>query len=80
MPTDYRPIACGFHDELGLRMLRGASCTLVIDAADGSETLDTTIEDLFTEGDEEFIRTSEGRRIRLDRIRSVDDVERPGAC
>ena len=80
MPTDYQPIACGFHDELGLRMLRGASCTLVIDGADGPTTLDTRIEDLFTEGDEEFIRTSDGQRIRLDRIRSVDGVARPGAC
>ena len=32
----YEPVACSFHDELGLRMMRGRPCTLVVD--DGEQT------------------------------------------
>ena len=79
--SDYEPIACGFYDELGLRMLRGSSCTLVLDVDDGTvQVVDLTIENIGTEGNEEFAYLSDGSRVRLDRIRRVDNVVRSDAC
>lgn len=79
--SDYEPVACRFYDELGLRMLRGQRCTLVLDLDAGTvQTVEVRIEDIVTEGDEEFVHLSDGSRVRLDRIRRVDDVDRPGAC
>ena len=34
--SNYEPVACSLHDELGLRMMRGWPCTLVVD--DGERT------------------------------------------
>lgn len=80
MAADYQPIACGFYDELGLRMMRGQACTLVIDDADGHRTVDTVIRDVYTEGDAEYARLDDGQRVRLDRIRQVDDVAVSDRC
>lgn len=79
MASDYQPISCSFYDELGLRMLRGRPCTLVV-GDDTTETVEAVIEDVYTEGDAEYVRLDDGRRIRLDLIQQVDDVTRPGAC
>ena len=76
----YEPVACSFHDELGLRMMRGRPCTLVVDGREQTETIEAVIADVFTEGGAECVRLDDGRRIRLDRIRRVDDVPRPDAC
>ena len=78
--SSYEPVACSFHDELGLRMMRGRPCTLVVDDGEQTETIEAVLVDVFTEGDAEYVRLGDGRRIRLDRIRRVDDVPRPDAC
>ena len=77
--SSYEPVACSFHDELGLRMMRGRPCTLVVDEGEQAETIEAVLADVFTEGDAEYVRLDD-RRIRLDRIRRVDDVPRPDAC
>ena len=77
--SDYRPVACGFYDELGLRMMRGTPCRLVVETDDGREAVETTIDDLYTEGDAEYVRPENGTTIRLDRIVEVDEVERENA-
>jgi len=74
----YQPVACGFYDEVGLRMLRGRPCTLVVVEGDDAETITGVIADVFTEGEAEYVRLDD-RRIRLDHIRRVDDVTRE-AC
>jgi len=74
--SSYDPVACRLYDDLGLRMMRGTPCRLVLEGEDGPETLQTTIEDLYTEGDAEYVRGEEGRTIRLDRIVDVKDLER----
>ena len=76
----YEPVACGFYDELGLRMMRERPCTLVVDEGEQAETIEAVLADVFTEGDAEYVRLDDNRRIRLDRIRRVDDVPRPDAC
>lgn len=80
MASDYDPVACGFYDELGLRMMRGRPCTLVVGDGDATRTIEAVIEDIYTEGDAEYVRLNDDRRIRLDLIQQVDDIERPGAC
>jgi len=80
MASDYEPVACGFYDELGLRMLRGQACTLVVGDGDVTRTIEAVIDDVYTEADAEYVRLDDDRRIRLDRIQQVDDVARPGAC
>jgi len=79
--SEYEPVACRFYDELGLRMLRGQPCTLIIDPGSAPvQTVEARIDAIATEGDEEFVHLSDGSRVRLDRIRRVDDIDRPGAC
>ena len=73
--SDYQPVACGLYDDLGLRMTRGTLCRLVVEGDDGPETLETTIDDLYTQGDAEYVRLEDGRTVRLDRIVEVDDVD-----
>jgi transcriptional antiterminator Rof (Rho-off) len=75
MDSEYKPVACQLYDELGLRMLRNTVCELVLDGEEGSETVRTVIRDLFTDGDAEYVLLDSGRRIRLDRIQRVEDVE-----
>jgi len=77
MRDDYRPVSCRLYDELGLRMMHGARCVLVIDTEEGTEAVETIIRDVFSEGDAEYVRLDDGTRIRLDRIQRVDDEPRP---
>jgi hypothetical protein len=51
----------------------------VVEHGGDAETITGVIEDVFTEGEAEYVRLGDGRRIRLDRIRQVDDVSR-AAC
>jgi len=74
--SSYEPVACTLYDDLGLRMLRGTPCRLVVETDDGRETVKTTIDDLSTEGDAEYVRLEEGRTVRLDRIVDVEDLDR----
>ena len=76
MASDYQPVSCGFYDELGLRMLRGQACTLVVGDDDTTQTVEAVIEDIYTEGDAEYVRLADGTTLRLDRIVEVDEVER----
>lgn len=80
MSSDYQPVACGFYDELGLRMMRGQSCTLVVAYGEATETIETVIQDIYTEGDAEYVELDDGQRVRLDRIQQVDDVGRAEDC
>ena len=92
MTDSYEPIACAFYDELGIRMLRGSVCTLVLEYGGGAtKEVTARIADIYTEGEEEFARLEiasperppdekTSTRVRLDRITRVDDVDRPGVC
>lgn len=56
--------------------MRGLPCRLVVEGEDGPEIVRTTIEDLYTEGDAEYVRLEEGRTVRLGRIVDVEDLDR----
>lgn len=74
--AEYHPVACGFYDELGLRMLRGQTCRLVIAELDKRETIETQIDDLYSADGAEYVRLAHGRTVRLDHIVQVDGVKR----
>jgi len=73
-PSNYQPVACSVYDDLGLRLMRGAASRLVVEGDDGRETLGTTIDDLYTQGDAEYLRLENGRIVRLDRVVSAEDL------
>ena len=70
MNSDYIPINCSFHDQL-LELAtfkRNIELTFVGDDGE-SVSLNTRIVDVFTaKSKEEFLETSAGSRVRLDRI------------
>jgi len=74
MPDAYQPVSCRLYDELGLRMLRGTPCVLVVGTEAGTATIEAIIEDVFSEGDAEYLRLDDGTRLRLDRIQRVGDA------
>jgi Rho-binding antiterminator len=81
--VDYSPIACGLHDRLEALATLGRSCRIVYADPDGGarEIVDRIV-DVFARAGEEFVRTSSGTEIRLDRLERVDGVEfrDGGAC
>lgn len=80
MSSDYQPVACSFYDELGLRMMRRRPCTLVVGYGGATQAIETIIQDLYTEGEAEYVRLDDGQRVRLDRIQQVDGIVRSHAC
>lgn len=76
---DYKPIDCGFHDLLLDRATRGNTVQLRFRDTDGMKTCNQIIIDVYTEGNEEFLRTKEGTIIRLDRVIAVDGIMNPSA-
>jgi Rho-binding antiterminator len=79
----YFPIACGLHDRLEALATLGRSCRIVYVTPNGGarEVVDR-IADVYARNGEEFVRTSSGVEIRLDRLERVDGVDFSGggAC
>ena len=79
--TPYTPIDCNAYDELTVRITRGMPVTVRWRDADGGEAERTEVlADVFTRGDEEFLRLASGREIRLDRLIDVDGIAIYPAC
>jgi Rho-binding antiterminator len=72
MDDAYRPVACGFHDELTLLVMRRRTCRLRYRRADGGEeaTRQRPV-DVLTRGGAEYLRLEDGREVRLDRLLEV---------
>jgi Rho-binding antiterminator len=71
----YKPIACGLYDELELRALRKQKIKLVfINDQNDNESIDCIIADLFSKNKTEYLKTSDGKLIRLDNIVEVDNI------
>jgi transcriptional antiterminator Rof (Rho-off) len=79
MSSPYKPIACGFHDELlSLATLKKVSQIRYADNGEEKVVSDRIV-DVFTMGKEEFLRTTSGLIIRLDQLVSVHGKELPKA-
>jgi Rho-binding antiterminator len=75
MDKQYKPIACGLYDELELRALRKQKVNLVItNEQNENESLTCIITDLFSKDKTEYLKTGDGRTIRLDNIIEMDNI------
>lgn len=81
MMGDYKPVGCGFYDELEILAMRRK--TAVIEYRDewGQEQrVESRIEDVFARRGEEFVQIDGGKLVRLDHLiqvngRGVDSCE-----
>lgn len=81
MSDPYRPISCDFHDELCLLAVQKRSCEIVFRDLGGEEArIEDRIEDIYTEGKEEFLRIGSGLTLRLDRLLRVDGKYPPASA
>jgi len=75
MEKEYTPIACGLYDELELRALRKKTIKLTFqNDKNDNETIECTIADLFSKDKIEFLKTNDGRIIRLDDVLEIDGI------
>ena len=75
MSKEYKPIACGLYDELELRALRKQKVNLsIINEQNDNETISCIIADLFSKDKTEYLKTLDGRIIRLDNIIEMDNI------
>lgn len=75
MNKEYKPIACGLHDELELRALRKSKVELSFaDESNGIQTIACVIADIFSKDKVEYLKTDKGLLIRLDDIIKLDGI------
>jgi len=75
MDKQYKPIACGLYDELELRALRKQKVNLLFfNDKNENESIDCVIADLFSKDKIEYLKTNDGRVIRLDNIIEMDNI------
>lgn len=76
--ASYRPIDCGFHDELLARAIRKVPVEVVYtDERGGEAKAVDLIEDVFARDSAEFLRLKSGVEIRLDKLVRVDGISAP---
>lgn len=79
MDLPYRPIDCGFHDELLALATRRRECEVVYLDEEGRErSTRGIIEDVYSRGGAEYLRLAGAETVRLDRLVRVDGKPRPG--
>ncbi|MGH8083123.1 MAG: hypothetical protein ACREP7_21270 [Lysobacter sp.] len=72
-PAVYRPIDCELHDVLeSLATTRTPARIAFHDGSGAVQRCDAVIADVFARNAEEFLTTTAGESVRLDRLLSVD--------
>jgi Rho-binding antiterminator len=75
MNREYKPIACGLHDELELRALRKSKVEILYtDESNSVQTISCVIVDVFSKDKVEYLKTDKGFFIRLDDIIELDGI------
>ena len=75
MNKEYKPIACGLYDELELRALRKQIVKITFQNANNdSGIIECIIADLFSKNKTEFLKTNDGKIIRLDDVLEIDGI------
>lgn len=75
MIKNYKPIACGLHDELEARAIKKQKCKITfVDDSGVIQTIDSIISDLFARDKVEYLKTESGLEIRLDDVKEVDGI------
>lgn len=81
MNREYKPIACGLYDELELRALRKQTVKLIFtNAKNENETIECVIADLYSKDKIEFLKTTDGKIIRLDDVLELDNIVFNKSC
>lgn len=81
MNKEYKPIACGLHDELELRALRKNKVKIsFLEEAGNVKTISCIIVDIFSKDKVEYLKTDEGIVIRLDDILEFDGIRFNQSC
>jgi len=78
---NYKPIDCGLYDELELLSLRKIN-VLIKYYGENSQIVksESVIADLFSENKIEFLRLSDGKIIRLDKLIEVNGKQFGDSC
>ncbi|MBK7629285.1 MAG: hypothetical protein IPJ23_00845 [Ignavibacteriales bacterium] len=75
MSKEYKPIACGLYNELELRALRKQVIKLsYTNDNNENEIIECVIADLFSKDKIEFLKTIDGKIIRLDDMVELDNI------
>ena len=75
MEKEYKPIACALYDELELRALRKQVVRLTFqNDKNENELIECIISDLFSKDKIEFLKTNDGKIIRLDDLLELDGI------
>lgn len=66
---EYIPVSCRLYDKLELHALRNEKCTITFsDEKNKTATMECVITDLFSQNKVEYLKTSAGFILRLDKI------------
>ncbi len=69
MNSPYTPISCAVHDRLLAHATLGRECELTVEDDRGAiERLRAVIVDVYASGGAEYLRLTDGRTFRLDRL------------
>jgi transcriptional antiterminator Rof (Rho-off) len=81
MPNAYAPIACSAREELLPLAASHRACAIRYrDAAHEEQEARAVIKDVYTRGDEEFLRLSTGLEVRLDHLIAVEGTLLQPSC
>jgi Rho-binding antiterminator len=73
MKPEYKPIACGSYDELEALSMHKENCAIEYKTEEGkNETVNGTITNIQTDHHEEYLEMDNGKKIRLDKIVTVN--------
>lgn len=76
--NEYKPVDCGFHDELVARATLAKPVEIhYVDDRGNQQCAHDTIADVFTKNSAEYLRLKSGGEIRLDRLVRVDGIDAP---
>ena len=71
--NEYKPVGCGFYDELEILAMRRESALIEYrDDAGQQQRVESRVEDVFARNGEEFVQIEGGRLVRLDRLSRVN--------
>lgn len=71
--NDYKPVGCGFYDELEILAMRRQTALIEYrDESGDTQRTESRVEDVFAKNGEEFVQIDGGKRIRLDQLIRVN--------
>jgi Rho-binding antiterminator len=72
MEENYKPVSCDFYDELEALATQRKDCDIIFINNESRSKIRAGIADLYTREKVEYMKTSSGLEIRLDKLVEVD--------